>query len=64
MSNLDLNQLEIQWMCDILYRMQVVINSPSYSENEKIEAIRWLIKQALKVDKGRVSMTTVGTISP
>jgi len=21
MSNLDLNQLEIQWMCDILYRI-------------------------------------------
>ena len=51
MSNLDLNQLEIQWMCDIFYRMQVVINSPSYSENEKIEAIRWLIKQGLKVNK-------------
>jgi hypothetical protein len=51
MSNLDKNQLEIQWMCDILYRMEVVVNSANYSENEKIEAIRWLIKQALKVDK-------------
>ena len=51
MSNLDLKQLEILWMSDILYRMQVVINSANYSENEKIEAIRWLIKQGLKVDK-------------
>ena len=51
MSNLDLKQLEILWMSDILYRMQAVINSPNYSENEKIEAIRWLIKQGLKVDK-------------
>jgi hypothetical protein len=51
MANLDHNQLQMDWMKDILYRMQVVINSVNYSENEKIEAIRWLIKQALKVDK-------------
>lgn len=51
MSNLDKNKLEIDWMRDILYRMQVVATSANYSENEKIEAIKWLIKQALKVDK-------------
>jgi hypothetical protein len=51
MSNLDKNKLEMEWMKDILYRMQVVLASPAYSENEKIEAMRWLIKQALKVDK-------------
>lgn len=51
MSNLDKNKLEMDWMRDILYRMQVVVTSASYSENEKIEAIKWLIKQALKVDK-------------
>lgn len=51
MANLDKNKLEMDWMCDILYRMQIVVNSANYSENEKIEAIKWLIKQALKVDK-------------
>jgi hypothetical protein len=51
MANLDLNELEIVWMTDILRRMQIVIGSPSYSEAEKIDAVRWLIKQALKVDK-------------
>ena len=51
MSNLDKNKLEMDWMRDILYRMQVVVTSAGYSENEKIEAIKWLIKQALKVDK-------------
>jgi hypothetical protein len=51
MSNLDKNKLEMDWMRDILYRMQSVVTSANYSENEKIEAIKWLIKQALKVDK-------------
>ena len=51
MSNLDKNKLEMDWMRDILYRMQDVVTSANYSENEKIEAIKWLIKQALKVDK-------------
>ncbi len=51
MTDLDLNKLEMNWMHDILHRMQLVINSASYSESEKIEAVRWLIKQALKVDR-------------
>ena len=51
MTTLDKNKLEMDWMRDILYRMQVVVTSPAYSENEKIDAIKWLIKQALKVDK-------------
>lgn len=51
MSNLDKNKLEMDWMRDILYRMQVVLTSANYSENEKIDAMKWLIKQALKVDK-------------
>ena len=51
MTNLGKNKLEMDWMRDILYRTQVVVTSANYSENEKIQAIKWLIKQALKVDK-------------
>ena len=51
MSNLDKNKLEMDWMKDILYRMKVVLAATNYSETEKIEAVKWLIKQALKVDK-------------
>jgi hypothetical protein len=48
---MDLKEVEINWMRDILIRISNVNNDPTYSEKDKKQAIDWLIKQALKVDR-------------
>ena len=47
----DMRDLEIAWMMDILRRMRHVLDAGNYTPDEKVEAVRWLIKQALKVER-------------
>ena len=48
---LDLKQAEINWLTDILKRINMVLESPSYTEDEKLIAITWFTKQGLKVER-------------
>jgi hypothetical protein len=48
---LDLKQAEINWLTDILKRIQIVIESSDYTEEEKKTAILWFIKQAFKIER-------------
>jgi hypothetical protein len=48
---LDLKQAEINWLTDILKRISMVLESPHYTEEEKLIAITWFAKQGLKVER-------------
>ena len=48
--DLNLDKVQIAWMQDILQRMQDIANSSTYSERDKIVALKYLIKQALKIE--------------
>lgn len=47
---LDLVKIQNTWMKDILYRIEQIIKDNKYNHEEKILAIRWLVKQTLKGD--------------
>lgn len=49
-NNLDLTKVQLNWSTDILKRINDVLDG-SYSDNEKLEMVRWLVKQALKVER-------------
>jgi hypothetical protein len=48
---LDLKQAEINWLTDILKRINMVIDSSHYTDEEKLIAITWFTKQGLKVER-------------
>jgi hypothetical protein len=50
-ADYDMTKIQYEWVRDILYRIEQVIISSRYTEEEKIVAIRWLVKQAFKVDR-------------
>jgi len=45
MDNIDITAIQLNWLVDILARIDQVINSSSYSSDQKLEAIKWLVKQ-------------------
>jgi len=48
---LDLKQTEINWLTDILKRINMVLESSYYTDAEKLIAITWFAKQGLKVER-------------
>jgi hypothetical protein len=48
---LDLKQAEINWLTDILKRINMVLESSHYTDEEKLIAITWFTKQGLKVER-------------
>jgi hypothetical protein len=48
---IDLTQTHLTWCIDIIKRIKVMLDNPEYSDAEKIEAIAWLVKQGLKVER-------------
>lgn len=53
MSNveLDLKQAEINWLSDILKRIQMILDSSHYTDEEKLVATRWFVKQGMKIER-------------
>ena len=43
-------QVQYTWVVDILRRMEVVMASSDYTDEEKLQQIEYLIKQALKAE--------------
>ena len=48
---LDLKKAEINWLADILKRITMIIESKHYTDEEKIIAISWFVKQGLKIER-------------
>ena len=46
----DMTEVQVNWSLDILKRIDIVLKS-SNNDNEKLEAIKWLVKQALKIER-------------
>jgi hypothetical protein len=46
----DMTEVQLNWSLDILKRIDIVLKS-SNNDNEKLEAIKWLVKQALKIER-------------
>ena len=49
-NNLDLNLVQLNWSLDILKRINEIVESNQLAE-EKIKSIKWLTKQALKIER-------------
>jgi hypothetical protein len=47
---IDMVEVQLNWSLDILKRIDIVLKS-SNNDNEKLEAIKWLVKQALKIER-------------
>lgn len=47
---IDMIEVELNWSLDILKRIDIVLKS-SNNDSEKLEAIKWLVKQALKIER-------------
>lgn len=48
---IDLAMAELSWCLDILKRIKETLDDPNKSDESKIEITRWLVKQALKVER-------------
>ena len=46
----DMTEVQLNWSLDILKRIDIVLKS-SNNDSEKLEAIKWLVKQALKIER-------------
>ena len=51
MTSLDMLQIQYTWIVDIVRRIELVLQSDTYSDKEKLVAIQWFIKQAGKVER-------------
>lgn len=49
-TNVDLTKVQLNWSTDILRRINDVLNSKN-SDKDKVEMVRWLVKQALKTER-------------
>ena len=47
----DVKDIDSVFFDNLIYKINLVINSVNYTDSEKVEAINWLIKQA---DKAKV----------
>jgi hypothetical protein len=50
-TELDIKQVEINWLTDILKRINMVLEASYYTDEEKLIAIAWFAKQGLKVER-------------
>jgi len=48
---LDIKQVEINWLIDNLERIKLVLEANYYTDKDKLIVIAWLAKQALKTKK-------------
>ena len=51
MTSLDMLKVHYDWMLDIIRRIELILVSKEYTDEEKIIAITWFIKQAGKVER-------------
>jgi hypothetical protein len=49
-TDVDLTKVQLNWSTDILKRIDGVLNSKN-SDKDKVEMVRWLVKQALKTER-------------
>jgi hypothetical protein len=49
--SIDIAQVHLTWCIDIIKRIQSIINDADKSDADKVEAIAWLVKQGLKVER-------------
>jgi hypothetical protein len=50
MAEINITQVQLNWSLDILKRIDIVIKS-SNNDEDKLQAIAWLVKQALKIER-------------
>jgi hypothetical protein len=50
-TDLDMDKIQLEWCRDILTRIQVALDDPRNSDQDKIQTAKWLVKQALKIDR-------------
>lgn len=50
-EQLDMFKVHYEWLLDIVKRIELITNSKEYTDEEKIIAITWFIKQAGKVER-------------
>ena len=48
---IDLVKAELNWCLDILKRIKETLDNPNSTDESKIEVTKWLLKQALKVER-------------
>jgi hypothetical protein len=50
MEKLDMIKIQNTWLNDIIFRIHEITKNKKYSDEEKVIAIAWLAKQAVKAD--------------
>ena len=51
MNEINLDHVHLEWAKDILKRIQKILNDDSCSDEQKIDTTKWLVKQALKIER-------------
>jgi predicted P-loop ATPase len=50
-KQLDLTKIELTWYKDIVSRMETILTSKGWTEEQKLVSIAWLVKQTQKTDR-------------
>jgi hypothetical protein len=51
MADINLTQVQLNWALDILQRIKNILESPGWTDEQKLVSITWLTKQALKIER-------------
>ena len=51
MPEINLTQVQLNWCMDLLNRIKILVDQNNLSDEEKLESVRWLVKQALKAER-------------
>ena len=51
MTEINLATVDLTWCIDIIKRIQAVLDTTDTTDDEKIQILKWLVKQGLKVER-------------
>ena len=51
MKDINLDKVHLDWCMDIIKRIKDIVDNPNCNDQDKLEQIKWLSKQALKVER-------------
>ena len=51
MEKINLDKVQLAWCQDILQHISKILTDSSYSQEQKLESIAWLVEQARKTER-------------
>ena len=51
MTEVNLTETHLSWCIDILKRIKNILDSEGWTDDQKLDSIKWLVKQAINTER-------------